>query len=96
MNKYHCKCGADTKLTKLESWGKIIRCASCTEILADNLEMPPPPGSEAALDLGCTCPVLDNARGKGRGDGSFWVTDGCPLHGNFVASWLLKVKGGTL
>lgn len=25
----------------------------------------PNPGSNEAIDLGCTCPVLDNCRGKG-------------------------------
>lgn len=26
---------------------------------------PPPPGSDEALDLGCTCPRMDNAYGRG-------------------------------
>lgn len=39
---------------------------------------PPNPGSDAALDQGCTCPVLDN--GHGRGSGPFWISGGCPLH----------------
>lgn len=42
----------------------------------------PNPGSLAAQKLGCTCPAMDNARGAGRGDGTFWVTGGCPLHAN--------------
>lgn len=24
-----------------------------------------PPGSDAAVDAGCTCPIMDNARGPG-------------------------------
>lgn len=44
-----------------------------------------PPGSEEALAAGCTCAVMDNCRGKGRGmDGVRfgWVTTAdCPLHG---------------
>jgi hypothetical protein len=48
----------------------------------------PSPGSDEALDLGCTCPVLDNAHGKGaqgtwdkpEGEKLFWITWGCPLH----------------
>lgn len=40
----------------------------------------PNPGSDAALDMGCACPVLDN--GHGRGSGPFWVSGDCPLHGN--------------
>lgn len=53
---------------------------------------PPNPGSDEALDLGCTCAVLDNYHGRGvpwpRDDGldpdehpSFWVSSDCPLHG---------------
>lgn len=41
----------------------------------------PKPGSADAVALGCTCPVLDNGHGKGRGDGNFWVNGDCPLHG---------------
>lgn len=45
----------------------------------------PAPGSEKAISLGCTCPVLDNGHGKGYlGDGERfgWVMDErCPLHG---------------
>jgi hypothetical protein len=45
----------------------------------------PNPGSPAAVAAGCTCPVMDNARGKGArfneaGEPLFWVTQGCPLH----------------
>lgn len=43
------------------------------------------PGSDAALDAGCTCPVLDNGHGRGRGGDGYrygWiVVEGCPLHG---------------
>lgn len=39
----------------------------------------PNPGSDEALELGCTCPVLDN--GHGRGAGPFWINEGCPVHG---------------
>ena len=45
---------------------------------------PPNPGSDEALDLGCSCPVLDNAHGAGLPypDGPvFWVNKDCPLHG---------------
>lgn len=44
----------------------------------------PNPGSDGAIEQGCTCPVIDNARGKGiMGDGEhgYWITAGCPLHG---------------
>ncbi len=45
---------------------------------------PPHPGSPEARENGCTCPVLDNAHGKGRGaDGErygWYMSEGCPLH----------------
>jgi hypothetical protein len=52
-------------------------------------EPDPPPGSRAAIEKGCICPVLDNCHGKGiptrdsKGNESriFWRTEGCPLHG---------------
>jgi hypothetical protein len=38
----------------------------------------PNPGSDAAQEHGCTCPVLDNNHGRTT---SYWVVDGdCPLH----------------
>lgn len=43
----------------------------------------PNPGSDAALDQGCTCPVLDNGRGRGflvDGERQFWINGDCPLH----------------
>lgn len=43
------------------------------------------PGSPEALKAGCTCPVVDNANGKGvLGNGEaygWWVTASCSLHG---------------
>jgi len=42
------------------------------------------PGSSNAMDMGCECPVLDNSFGKGsysHGDGTWWINDGCPIHG---------------
>lgn len=48
-------------------------------------DKPPNPGTKEALKLGCECPVLDNARGKGYtgiggGPGIFIYTVGCPVH----------------
>lgn len=40
--------------------------------------LPPNPGSDEARRLGCICAVLDNSHG--RGDGPFWITEGCPVH----------------
>lgn len=44
----------------------------------------PNPGRDAALAMGCTCPMLDNGHGneelwKIRG---FWINSDCPLHGD--------------
>ena len=41
----------------------------------------PNPGSDKAVKKGCTCPVMDNHRGRGLGRGNFWINGGCPLHG---------------
>lgn len=40
------------------------------------------PGSINAIEHGCSCPVLDNGHGAGRGDGLFWINSDCPLHGD--------------
>lgn len=44
------------------------------------------PGSPRALKKGCTCPVLDNNRGRGfkYGDGGtcYYINEDCPLHGS--------------
>jgi hypothetical protein len=43
---------------------------------------PPNPGSNDALKIGCLCPVLDNAHGKGYMcmEGVFVYREGCPVH----------------
>lgn len=44
----------------------------------------PDPGTSDARAGGCTCPVMDNSHGKGRGgDGvryGWWIVEGCPMH----------------
>jgi hypothetical protein len=44
----------------------------------------PNPGSDEAIDMGCTCAVLDNAHGRGYfGEPGVFVMSGdCPLHGS--------------
>lgn len=44
------------------------------------------PGSDSAIKAGCTCPIMDNCRGKGaykKPDGTpvFWYNKECPIHG---------------
>ena len=49
----------------------------------------PNPGSDEALTVGCKCPVLDNAHGRGyrggvkdeHGETMFVMSTDCPLHG---------------
>lgn len=43
------------------------------------------PGSELAVEHGCTCPVVDNNYGAGILFGSdpiYWIDASCKLHGN--------------
>ena len=44
----------------------------------------PNPGSDEAMAQGCTCPVLDNGRGRGAyqidGRWQFWINGACPVH----------------
>jgi hypothetical protein len=49
----------------------------------------PNPGSEEAVSMGCTCPVMDNGYGRGYmggvkdagGNTVFVVSEVCPVHG---------------
>lgn len=44
----------------------------------------PKPGSAEAVDLGCTCPIIDNRYGKGwptEEGPHYWTDENCPLHG---------------
>jgi hypothetical protein len=42
----------------------------------------PSPGSDAAIKMGCTCPVIDNGHGRGYmgQPGIFVYIEGCPVH----------------
>jgi len=48
----------------------------------------PNPGSDEAIRMGCTCPIMDNAHGEGfpwpDGKGGmkteFWINEECPIH----------------
>lgn len=45
----------------------------------------PNPGSSEAIKEGCSCPVLDNAHGRGvyrdsEGDMVYWLNGNCPVH----------------
>lgn len=50
----------------------------------------PSPGSDAAVEQGCTCPVMDNHYGKGVPyiDGPvYWINAHCVLHAGPHAEW---------
>jgi hypothetical protein len=52
----------------------------------------PNPGSDEAIEKGCTCPVIDNSYGKGYlGSDVFVVRMDCPLHNEII-----KKEGGNL
>ena len=43
-----------------------------------------PPGSDTAIERGCTCPRMDNNHGDGwvvDGLRHWWIAQDCPLHG---------------
>lgn len=47
--------------------------------------MSPPPGSQEAVDMGCTCAVWDNNHGKGfqwdrNKPPMYYVSGNCPVH----------------
>ncbi len=50
--------------------------------MSDTTNAIPLPGSDKAVRLGCRCPVLDNAHGRGYlgQPGVFVYAEGCPLH----------------
>lgn len=60
---------------------------------ANNEKITMNPGGAKAKKKGCTCPSLDNAHGKGRGDGTFWVDAKCQLHRNLK---ITPVRKGTI
>lgn len=42
----------------------------------------PNPGTEEAIEMGCTCPVMDNNYGQGAygQEGVYWYSADCPIH----------------
>ena len=48
-------------------------------------EVMSPPGSDDAVNAGCTCARMDNGYGRGAmgstpGNRLFWISGDCPLH----------------
>lgn len=49
------------------------------------------PGGDVAVNLGCTCGILDDAHLRqitANGEQQFWVTEDCPLHGKNKSLYL--------
>ena len=62
-------------------WGPMIRRK---RMLTEEEWKAMPPGSDAAIANGCTCPRMDNGHGEGfmwDGQRSWWIASDCPLHG---------------
>ena len=53
----------------------------------------PSPGTQAAIDAGCTCPVMDNCRGRGyHGQAGVYVYNSrCPVHADQIRK-LMEAK----
>jgi len=56
-------------------------------MIAEAQEYPtPPPGSDAAIVLGCKCAIIDNGHGRGAyivdGAPVFWISANCEIHGD--------------
>ena len=49
----------------------------------DKKDKIPNPGSDEAIDLGCSCPIMDNSYGEGYMgmEDVFVYNSGCSLHG---------------
>lgn len=56
--------------------------ATDDSLIAPPCSRPPNPGSKEAQNMGCLCPVLDNANGKGYMciEGIFVYREDCPIH----------------
>lgn len=52
------------------------------------------PGSDAAIDVGCTCPVMDNCRGKGYMgmDGVFVYNENCEYHSESIKKAIKEIE----
>ena len=46
----------------------------------------PDPGTKEAIEMGCTCPVMDNEYGRGYmgQEGVFVHSSACPVHGDIL------------
>jgi hypothetical protein len=41
LRDFVCKCGHKMRLKDSDTWGKIVRCNECTEVVANNQNMGP-------------------------------------------------------
>ena len=58
------------------------KCETCRREPCECDPEAPNPGTQEAIDAGCTCPVIDNCHGEGyrHQKGVFIYVRGCPLH----------------
>lgn len=57
----------------------------------------PPPGDEAAVKIGCTCPQKENNNGEGFSTGygnDYWVKSDCPVHKSAIPAHRLGKNNG--
>ena len=61
-------------------------CQTPPSIMDIKKEKIPNAGSDEAVDLGCTCPIMDNEYGKGYMgmEDVFVFNTECPLHGEVL------------
>ena len=85
MSKRHVPTVKFGKIKVVHVSKRRVKMLENAEVSKDEVKAIPNPGSEAAVDAGCTCPVMDNAHGEGAWgssgeDAVFWVVEGCTLH----------------
>lgn len=56
--------------------------------------MKPNPGTPKAIQMGCTCPVMDNCYGRGYMGmrGMYIYNSQCPVHGQYFKEAAVKLE----
>lgn len=55
-----------------------------SEDINSQTENVPNPGSDEAIEIGCSCPAYENYYGRGieaKEGTQFWINENCPIHG---------------
>jgi len=87
------QCERCKRAAAFRKWRRMFVCQQCYTVLRTefhtarkpNPPKQPPPGSDAAVALGCRCSVTNNRRGQGfsvsaTGAPYFWINFACPIH----------------